>query len=379
MGVGHDLGLQLRSWLEHEPTAMRQPRAVANRLVDALGANDQLKGAVRDLASQPLLQQALHSRGITQQSAIASLSNQLSHTYAPAVLQELLDLISAATGVRVQAETAPPSAEPPAATPSPATNRQQSQQRPTQPRTPATLQALKPTLKGIAPGLALSASGALVFSWCGGELDRSLFEAWGWSGGVVLALALGVLQALALGPCPDLPQRWCLLSEQADRPQQAWRWLSHNWIHSHRGEAGLNLLLLLVLLGASPLQLQDVVLRYCLTSLACLAPAVLCASHWGVQRRWSGASGAISAIIGLACGMSLLQWRELSFDCLGLVIPAWVLLLVYGTLQLAWQLPRSQAGDTSRPYQRLLSNSWIWGLQLGLLWALISRVQQLLA
>lgn len=89
-------------------------------------------------------------------------------------------------------------------------------------------------------------------------------------------------------------------------------------------------------------------LRYCLTALACLAPAAALAQRWGVQRRWSGASGAVSALIALAAGLSLLRWRELGFSSLGLSIPAWVLLLVYGALQLGWQLPR-QGMTRARP------------------------------
>jgi hypothetical protein len=143
-------------------------------------------------------------------------------------------------------------------------------------------------------------------------------------------------------------------------------------------EASLNLILLLILLGNSPLPLGAVILRYSLTALACLGLSALCASHWGVKRLWSGASGAISALIALAAGLSLLHWRAFSFESVGLEIPAWVLLLVYGALQLGWQLPRQDSQELSSPWQRLLSSSWGWGLLLGLGWALITRIRELL-
>ena len=350
MGIGHDLGEQLRQWLAADPGSLRQPRALTNRLIDALGCEDQLKGPIRDLASRPLLLEALHSEGGRRRSAVASLTAELSSTYAPAVLQELLDLIQAATGEGEAAPAQPAAVE----------------------------QSLQSSLERFAPGLALAASGALVFAWLGAELDRALFDGWGWSGGVVLVLVLGLIQVLATGPCPGLRRRWAMVSSDADQPRQAWRWLAQAWIHSNGLEAGLNLLFLLILLGNSPLQLGDVILRYCLTSLACLGLAVLCASRWGVTRQWSGAAGAISAMVALAAGLSLLHWRVFSFSNGALVIPAWVLLLVYGAGQLGWQLPRQSDTERTEPWQRLLSSSWGWGLLLGLLWAVITRVKELL-
>jgi membrane associated rhomboid family serine protease len=194
----------------------------------------------------------------------------------------------------------------------------------------------------------------------------------------VLVLVLGLAQALAIGPFKRLGCLWSMSSEQSLQPREAWRWLSQAWIHRNGLEASLNLILLLILMGDSPLQLQDVVLRYSLTTLACLLPAAVCASHWGVRRCWSGASGAISALISLAATLSLLHWQPASFSSAGLSIPSWVLLLVYGALQLGWQLPRQSEEESSQPLQRLLSSSWCWGLLLGLSWALITRLKELL-
>lgn len=362
MGVGHDLGEQLRAWLLADPASLRQSRALTNRLIDAMGANDSLKGPIRDLANQPLLLQALHSQGASQRSAVASLTAQLRGTYAPAVLTELLDLINTATGLEVD-ERNSRAQQPPEPQPEP---------RP-EPARPAVV-----TPQDFGPGAALAASGALVFAWCGGELDRVVFEGWGWSGGVVLVLVLGVIQALAIGPFKWLPRLWSLNSRQSHQPRDAWRWLSQAWIHSNGLEASLNLLLLLILLGSSPLQLRDVILRYCLTALACLMLSALCAARWGVQRRWSGAAGAISALIALAAGLSLLHWRVINFNTGGLSIPAWVLLLVYGALHLGWQLPRQADEEQSQPWQRLLCSGWGWGLLLGFTWAVITRLRELL-
>jgi hypothetical protein len=54
-----------------------------------------------------------------------------------------------------------------------------------------------------------------------------------------------------------------------------------------------------------------------------------------------------------------------------------VLLLVYGALQLGWQLPRQSEDDDSRPLDRLLSSQWWWGLVLGVAWAVVNRLDTL--
>lgn len=368
MGLGTDLGIALRGWLEADPDGLLQSRTIANRLVDQLGAQDSLKGPIRDLASQPLLLQALTSSGASQQSALNNLSQQLSLTYAPAVLAELLDLLEAASGVAL-VRSRPDAAAEPAAELAP------------KPVAAASRPSPGPWLRDLqrlGPGLALGASAALVLSWAAWELDRAVFDGWGWSGGVVLVLLLGLLQALAIGPFKPLRRLWPLESPQAESPGQAWRWVSQAWIHHNQAEAVVNLMLLLILLGNAALQLGDVVLRYCLTSLACLGLSAVVAQRFGIRRRWSGASGAIGALIALAAGWSLLQWRELPFHSAGLAIPAWVLLLAYGALQLSWQLPREDPQERSRAWQRLLSSCWTWGTLLGLSWALISWLRELL-
>ena len=379
MGQGRDLGLQLRRWLETDPDALRTGRAINNRLIDALGAQEALKGPIRDLAGQPLLLQVLHSDGARQRSALTSLCQQLTTTYTPAVLQELLDLLAAATGHELPA----------AATSSPREADADQQSEPPQareqerkPSAPVALQlswqTLQPTLLAMAPGLALAASGALVFTWLAREFDRTVFEGWGWSGGVVLVLILGLIQALSLGPLKGLRQLWPLDAEQALQPRQAWRWLGAAWIHQRGLEAALNLLLLLVLLGDAEAQLGDVVLRYSLTALATLAPAVILATRWQLQRQWSGGAGPISALIALAAGLSLLHRQPLTFHTPLFSVPAWVLLLVNGALQLHWQLPAGDANRSGTPLQRLLSSQWSWGLIFGLTWAVVTWAQELL-
>jgi predicted permease len=138
----------------------------------------------------------------------------------------------------------------------------------------------------------------------------------------------------------------------------------------------LCLLLLVVLRGPSPLPLGSVVLRYLLTSLAALIPALLIARRTGLERSWGGSAGVVGALIGLGASLSLLQGRALVYG-LGdagapLQVPAWVLLLVFASAEIirttvSWERDGRQTQALSRR-ERLLSEPWIWGLILGTGW-----------
>ncbi|MEA5391007.1 rhomboid family intramembrane serine protease [Cyanobium gracile UHCC 0139] len=359
MGKGRELGLQLRQWIATGSVSLDNPQALANRLIDALGAEEHLRGPVRDLATQPLLQRVLQLQGGPQRSAVAALSSHLAGIYAPGVLAELLDLLEASSGV------APPrpgfdasaAGSPAAAVPLPL----------------GRLENLRP----LGPGLALAAASAPVLFWAGGELEQWFFDPWGWSSGLVLVLALALIQALALGPLKALRRRWPLTLEASGDPHRAWCWITAPWIHAANGEALLNLGILVIVLGASPLPLSSLLLRYALVALATTAPAVLVARRARVLRQWDGASGPIAGLIALASTLSVLHWKAHPFVVGAVDIPAWVLLVVYGGLQLGWQLPRRDPRDTSIPLARLLSSPWCWGTLAGIAWALVTRAQEL--
>jgi membrane associated rhomboid family serine protease len=238
---------------------------------------------------------------------------------------------------------------------------------------PGSLRRLGKDLRRLAPGLAMAAAMALVLSWLAKVLDQGLLRPSSISGGVVLVLLLAGGQLASFGPLRRL-RPWGLLSQQASAdPRLAWRWVTAPWLHARTLEALLNGLLLLLILGRSPLALNELVLRYGLTSLASLALAALTARRLGLRHQeWGGASGAVGALIGLAVGQALLRWREIGFGLGRVTIPAWVLLVVVGCLQLAWILPRRHPDDGARPGQRLLASQWWWGLVLGLAWALLS-------
>ncbi len=359
MGKGRELGLQLREWISTGVVSLDKPQALANRLIDALGAEESLRGPVRDLASQPLFQRVLQLQGGPQRSALAALSRHLAGIYAPGPLAELLDLVEACSGLAPTGSGAEPPAagSPAAALPAP----------------PGRLESLRP----LGPGVAVAAASAPVLFWAGGELEQWFFDPWGWSSGLVLVAALALVQVLALGPLKPLRRRWPLTPEAGGDPRRAWCWITAPWIHAADREALLNLGVLAIVLGGSPLPLSSLLLRYALTALATTVPAVLVARRARVLRAWDGASGPIAALIALACTLSLLHWKVHPFVVGAVDIPAWVLLVVYGGLQLGWQLPRRDPRDTSTVAARLLSSPWCWGTLAGMAWGLVTRAQEL--
>lgn len=402
MGTGHRLGLRLGEWLAVGSAGLENGTALGNRLCDLLGADQALAGPLRDLARRPLLQQVLQSRGVARRSALLTLVNDLESTYTPAVLAELVALLEAALGetglaaalrqgsVRVpmasppegpeRSPTASRSATPPG--PHPAAGSSPPPSRPLARPTLGALQrsahALGRQLRPLGPGLALGAAMALVLSWLAGVLDQQLLQRWSWSGGEALVAALALLQLTSTGRLAPLRRFAMLQQGECADPRRAWRWVTAAWIHASPAEALLHGLVLLLILGPSPLPLEDGVLRYGLTSLATLALACLTAQRLGLRnQQWAGASGVNGALIGLAVGLSLLRWREISFPLGSLAVPAWVLLVVVGSLQLAWILPRRANSDPhgaagGGAWQRLLASQWWWGLVLGVGWACLS-------
>ncbi|MFN5118645.1 MAG: rhomboid family intramembrane serine protease [Cyanobacteriota bacterium] len=401
MGKGRELGLQLREWIEAGTLSLENGSALANRISDLLGDEQLIRGPLRDLASQPLLRQALAGPPSARRTALLSLKAELERTYAPGVLNELLDLLEAASGLPIPRglSAAPPLSQPAAAAVSPPPDpppdpqalelqgdlvdqeppetegrRHRRQHRLQKRRRRPGAIAL-----GIAPGVALAAATSLVFTWAAGALLRMVLQPWGWSGGVALALLLLGLQLLLL-PLRRLRGRAQLHLGDSDQPRRAWAWVTAPWVHARLREALLTTLALLIILGRSPLSFEDVVQRFTLTELTTLALAVGWSRREGLgERSWCGGSGALGALIGLAASLSLLQGRELSFPLGSINIPAWVLLVVVGSLQLSWQLPRQDPEEESTTGQRLLASQWVWGTLLGVGWGVISRLRELIA
>lgn len=377
MGKGREIGAQLNTWLAAGDRAPLQARQLEGVLLDALGSDPRLRGPVRDLALQPLLVKLLQEASpAARRSMLETLAQDLQITYAPAVLGELLDLLEAATGLRVGSRPSSDSASSPQ--PAPGTRPSAVPHRPLRPGSTLhwkpIVRDLAEELRPLAPALALGFANALVFLWLGDELGRLLPRSW--SSGIVLLLALAVLQLLSLRPLARLRRSAPLTLADSGDPHRVWRWITAPWLHHRHSEALLNGLMLWILLGDTPLPLGQLLLRYLLTGLATLVPAVLLARRWLSFARWDGATGAVAALIALATGVSLLQWRPVTFPFGVLTVPIWVLFVVYATVQLSWVLPRQHPDETAPPRQRLLCSCWWWGTSWGLLWALLTRLQE---
>lgn len=394
MGTGGEIGSQLRAWLLQGDVPAPQPRRLEAFLLDQLGDETRLRGPLRDLAGQPLLLQLLREPSqAVRRSLLDTLVRDLADIYAAPILAELLDLLEAATGLESQRPevltSQRPTGDNPSRPASPATAQDSAAPRSAsgsesgqlaapeagEPglRNRLRLDALARALHPLAAGLALSFLAAPVLAWLAGELMRLLPGSW--SGGLVLVLLLAGMQLLLL-PLPRLRHTAALRLVGSGDPRRSWRWISAPWVHHRHGEALLNALVLLVVLGPSPLPLPQLVLRYQLTSLATLAMAVLLARRWLRKGLWDGASGAVAALISLAAGVSLLSWRSIDFAFTVLTVPSWVLFVVYGAIQMMWVLPRRSRQDRSWPLQRLACSCWWWGTVFGLLWAFASRLRE---
>jgi membrane associated rhomboid family serine protease len=371
MGKGRDIGLRLARSVQDGSAGSFSHQSLVGRMLDDLGADTSLQGPLRDLAMRPLFLKSLQQdRVALRQSAAANLSRDLQDTYAPKVLGELLDLLEAALGVSVERQ-ATASRQGPANEPRVSRKGSVSAQPRGQVRRRSIGGWLRDTALALGPGLALAAAMALVIAWLGGELERLWLDRLT-AAPVLVAVLIGV-QALSAGPFKRWQQEAPLPLEQAGDPHQLHRWITAPWLHHRHREALLNGLMLLVILGPSPLPLGQLLLRYCLTSLATTALGVAYAFRRLNRGLWDGATGAVGALIALAAGLSLLQWRSMSFFVGPLELPAWVLFLIYGALQLSWVLPRLDETDRSTPTQRLLRSAWWWGTVLGLSWALLTQ------
>jgi membrane associated rhomboid family serine protease len=386
MGKGRDIGLQLAQSVQDGSAGNFSHQSLIGRMLDDLGGDTSLQGPLRDLAMRPLFLKSLQQdRVALRQSAAANLSRELQDTYAPKVLGELLDLLEAALGVSVerqaQGSTESSSAGTKAAKDSsqvPANGKKVGSRGSVSPQPRGQLifrsiaAWLRVTAQALGPGLALAAATALVIAWLGGELERLWLDRL--TAAPILVAVLTAVQVLSAGPLKRWQREAPLQLKQAGDPHQLHRWITAPWLHHRHREALLNGLMLLVILGTSPLPLGQLLLRYCLTSLATTALGVAFAFRRLTRGLWDGATGAVGALIALAAGLSLLQWRSMSFFMGPLELPAWVLFLIYGALQLGWVLPRLDEDDRSTPTQRLLRSGWWWGTVLGLGWALLTQI-----
>jgi len=382
MGKGREIGLQLHRWISQADPQPLQGRVLQGLLLDALGEQTRLLGPLRDLAQQPLFLQLLQEPSpAIRRSLIEALRQELAGIYAAATLAELTDLLEAVSdGAPADQPVAGGSVTGPVPDPAAAAADHAGPSRPsgrlTHPQRLSTLLAHgRRVLQPLGPGLALGFAHALVCFWLGGELARLLPRYC--NGLAVLLLLLALPQLLLLRPpLKRLRRRAALQLSSSTDPHRAWCWITSPWVHHRQGEAVLNGVLLLILLFGTPLPLGQLLLRYLLTTLATLAPAVLLARHWRLNGIRDGASGAVAALIALATGVSLLHWRPVTFPFGLLAVPCWVLLLVNAAIQMNWVLPRQGEADRSSPRQRLLCSCWCWGTMLGFGWALLSRLQE---
>ena len=368
MGIGREIGEQVKCWSSNGDLINLPPQALANRLIDAAGSSLRLRGPLHALGLDPLFQQLLkETRPAKSRALLQSLTSELAELYTPSILTELSDLLAAASGLVVnksthsghKALTASGLAIACAYWCTP-------------------IWRLVCTFRQLAPGFALAASSSLVLSWLGGELDRVLFKNMDWSSGTVLLLILVFLQLLTRWGIKPWRSLVLLDRSSAVEPRRAWRWMAAPWVHASDKEALINVFTMGIMISSTPLSLPDQVLRYSLTSLTCIGIAVQCSRWFHIRRMWGGASGFTAMLVSLNATLSLLHWQSFIFNLGPMRVPAWVLLWSYVSIQLAWTMPHLHAGNRSRAWQRVASSPWAWGLPLGVIFGLVNWLQTIL-
>lgn len=360
MGIGREIGEQVRQWVESGELINLPPQALVNRLIDAAGPSRRLHGPLQDLGRQPLFLQLLQQQQPARAHAtLQALTSELTETYSPLVLTELVQLMEAAIGSASTKQTTAHSGALPVGNSMSIT-----------PYFFVKSWRLARTLRPLAPGLALGAGTSLVLAWVGLELNRLVFDQLGWSAGVVLLLLL--VSAHLITTRLVKPWRTAGLLDRASAvdPRKAWRWVTAPWLHASNKEALLNAVVLAVVLLNTPLPLREVMLRYSLTGLICLALSVQTSRWCHIKQVWGGASGVVASLLSMDFMLSLLHWQKQGFEMGPLQIPVWVLLWSWVTIQITWTIPRQRGGNPARPWHRVLSSCWFWGLAIGASWGI---------
>ena len=360
MGIGREIGEQVRHWVGSGELINLPPQALANRLIDAVGPSRRLHGPLQDLGRQPLFLQLLQQQQpATALANLQALTSELTETYSPLVLTELVQLMEAAIGIAEPLNKAMHSGSPPVGDSMSSTH-----------HFFAKLWRLVKMLRPLAPGLAFGGVSSLVLAWVGLELDRLMFEPLDWSAGVVLLMLLVSVHLLTSRLFR--PWRTAGLLDRASSvdPRQVWKWVTAPWLHASNKEALLNAVVLGILLFNTSLPLREVMLRYSLTGLACLALAVQTSRWCHIKQIWGGASGVVASLLSMDSILSLLRWQRQGFEMGPLQIPVWVLLWIWVTIQITWTIPRRHGGNPAKPWHRVLSSCWFWGLGIGASWGI---------
>jgi hypothetical protein len=100
MGIGREIGEQVRHWVGSGELNSLPPQALVNRLIDAAGISRRLHGPLQDLGRQPLFLQLLREQQpANARATLQALTAELGEIYNPGILSELVQLLEAAIGI----------------------------------------------------------------------------------------------------------------------------------------------------------------------------------------------------------------------------------------------------------------------------------------
>lgn len=375
MELSRRLGNQISQWVKDDPELAINTQRLANLLKDLLEPEaNTLRGPLTDIVNQPLFHQSLSLTGSRRNLAVNELQKYIKTTYSASVSLQLEYFLESASGISLRknidhTEDA---------------NKKNDSKELLQQSSQLIGEHLKQfgfsTLRSLhtfSAGIGLSFAFAMVFTWLGGEIDRLGISELGIGGSLLISflslIELSRVKSLRLN---NIFSRWMINSLEINRREKAWKWIGNPYVHAKTKEGVLNILILIIILGRTNLPLSEVLLRFNLTSLACLIGAASCARNFGIAKVWGGASGSVAALISLASCLSLFENRTLMFDIGWTSFPAWVLLVINSSLQLTWQLEQRGQNSGKEFVHRILSSTFAWGTILGSLWAVITILQR---
>ena len=375
MELSRRLGNQVSKWVEDDPQLSKNTQHLSNRLKDFLGPEaSTLRGPLTDIVNQPLFHQTLLLTGSRRSLAANELQKYIQNTYSASVSLQLEYFLESATGIALT--KAIDHVDEPNKNNNSKESLQYSNQLIGDHFKKFGFNALG-TLNAFSAGIGLSFAFAMVFAWLGGEIDRLGIGELGLGCGFLIGfLGLIELSRVKISRLYNMFSGWMINSLEVDRREKVWKWIGHPYVHASAKEGVLNILILIIILGGATLPLSEVLLRFNLTSLACLIGAASCARNFGIAKVWGGASGSVAALISLDSCLSLFENKTLVFDIGWTSFPAWVLFVINSSLQLTWQLEQRGQDSGKGFFQRILSSTFAWGTILGFLWAVFTFLRQ---
>lgn len=364
--TSHSVGEALRQWITQDSFKELNCQAISNGLRDLGGDDHKIASAMAELGRHPIFLKLTKKNEPSKQIALlTALLNDLNETYKPNIVNDLTTILTIGLNLPCKARE----------TEAKNCDRVESTKQSKKPRETRWLSRQMAELRPLSIGIILSLGSAFALAWIAEESHRIALSKLGFSAGITLALLLSCLQIANRKVLKHPAGSGSLDLGNASDQSSAWKWITAPWLHCQNREFALNIALIIIILGTSTASIWQTMLRYQLTSLACLALAIFLARKHNCQMVWGGAAGAVAWLIAEKSIAGILVNQATFFSIFSINIPALVLLWANGILQFTWL---SKPTD-SKFKIKMISSTWLWGSLLGILWGTGSWIHEVIA